>query len=107
MSKQVTAALENLYGDHHLEAFCEHLRTQYAGESRQQFVAVIDHMGHHAHVNFPKKKHVIREAACAFVQQGKATRIKMPAALGTQEDNEVFEMEAAGTPFRVRQMRPG
>jgi hypothetical protein len=53
--KEATGALEIRYGDHQLEkALPSQLkRTQFVGESLQEFVAAIDHMTHRAHVNYP------------------------------------------------------
>jgi hypothetical protein len=65
--KEVTEALENRYGDHHLEAVF-HLqlkRTQLVGESLQMLASSIDHLAHSAPVELPEHLICI-EATHAF-----------------------------------------
>jgi hypothetical protein len=66
--KEVTEALRNRYGDHHLEAASYSQlkrRIQLVGESLQEFAAAIDHLVHRAHVQ--RHEHLIsKQAAHAF-----------------------------------------
>jgi hypothetical protein len=53
MYEEITKALDNGYGDHHLEErFHTQLkrRTHCGGKSQQEFVAIMDHLAHHTHV---------------------------------------------------------
>jgi hypothetical protein len=69
MYENINEALENHYGDNHMEAvFHSQLkrRTQLVREPLQEFATAIDHLPHRVHVQLPD--HLIStEAACPFV----------------------------------------
>jgi hypothetical protein len=85
--EEVSKALENRYGDHHLkEGFQLQLkrRTQHVGESLQEFAAAIDHLAHLAHVVLPE--YVIRkEATLAFADGMKELDVRRQPCLGPQD----------------------
>jgi hypothetical protein len=97
---EVTEALENCYGDHHLEAvFHSQLKgPQLIRESLQEFAATINHLAHHDHIELLEQL-IIKEATCAFTDGRKEQNTT--ATLEGHEDSEdldqVLDLKAANT----------
>jgi hypothetical protein len=91
MYEEVTEALENHYGDHHLEAalHSQQKRAQLIRESLHEFAAATNHLAYHAHIKMPV--HLIsKEAAHAFVDRIRQQDIRRQLLLvgGGQEDTQ-------------------